>query len=117
MEMGRELFLAALATASPRLDTAEINRHIKFARADTDMSMTKMQIAPLDRDGNAVYFSSRMKLTTAGCSRPVTGLSGITLVKFLPLTINVYDGTGTATGRQQLHPTLQQLLLSVLTEN
>ena len=85
--MGRDPFLAALATASPRLGTAEINRHIKFALADTDMSITKMQIAPLDRDGNAVYFSSRMNVAAASSSRPVTGLSGFTLLKFLPLTI------------------------------
>jgi hypothetical protein len=117
MEMGREPFLAAVAKASPRLDTAEINRRIKSALADTDVSMTKMQVAPFGRDGNAVYFSSRMNLTTGNSNRPVTGLSGITLVNSLPLTINAYEGTGTATGREQLQPTLQQLLLSVLTEN
>jgi hypothetical protein len=116
MEMGRETFLAAVAKASPRLDTAEINRRIKSALTDTDVSMTKMQVTPLGRDGNAVYFSLRMNLAT-GNNRPVTGLSGITLINSLPLTINVYEGTGTAAGREQLQPTLQQLLLSVLTEN
>jgi hypothetical protein len=117
MEVGRETFLSAVAEASPKLDTAEINRRIKSAVADTDVSMTKMQVAPLGRDGNAVYFSLRMNLTTGSRSRPVTGLSGITLVNSLPLTINVYEGTGTATDREQLQTTLQRLLLSVLTEN
>ena len=117
MEIGRETFLAAIAKVSPRLDTAEISRRIKSALADTDVSMTNMQVAPLGRDGNAAYFSLRMNLSTRSSSRPVTGLSVITLVNSLPLTINVYEGTGTATGREQLQPTLQLLLLSVLTEN
>ena len=117
MEIGRESFLVGVAKASPRLDTSEINRRIKAALANTDVSMTKMQVSQLGRDGNAVYFSSRMNLNGGNRSRPVTGLSGITLVNSLPLTINVYEGTGTATSREKLQPTLQQLLLSVLTEN
>jgi hypothetical protein len=117
MEMGRETFLEAVAKGSPRLDSTEIIRRINSALADTDVSMTKIQVAPLGRDGNAVYFSSRMNLSSGSSSRLVTGLSGITLVNSLPLTINVYEGTGTATGREKLQPTLQQLLLSVLTEN
>jgi hypothetical protein len=117
MEMGRETFLVQVAKASPRLDTYEINRRIKAALADADASMTKMQVASLGRDGNAVYFSSRMNLTAGNISRPLTSLSGITLVNSLPLTINVYEGTGSVTSRAKLQPSLQQLLLSVLTEN
>lgn len=117
MGMGRETFLEAVAKGSPRLDSTEIIRRINSALASTDVSITKIQVAPLGRDGNAVYFSSRMNLSSGSSSRLVTGLSGITLVNSLPLTINVYEGTGTATGREKLQPTLQQLLLSVLTEN
>lgn len=117
IEVGREAFLVGVAKASPRLDTSEINRRIKAALADTDLSLSKMEVASLGRDGNAVYFSSRMNLNVGNSSRPVTGLSGITLVNSLPLTINVYEGTGTATSREKLQQTLQQLLVSVLTEN
>ena len=117
MEMGREAFLVGVAKASPRLDTAEINRRIKAALADTELSISKMQVTSLGRDGNAVYFSSRMNLNVGTSSRQVTGLSGITLVNSLPLTINVYEGTGTSTSRERLQPTLLQLLTSVLTEN
>ena len=117
MEMGREAFLIGVAKASPRLDTSEINRRIRAALADPDMSLSEMQVASLGRDGNAVYFSSRMNLNVGNSSRPVTGLSGITLINSLPLTMNVYEGTGKATSREELQPTLQQLLKSVLTEN
>lgn len=117
LEIGREAFLVGVAKASPRLDTSEISRRIKAALADTDLSLSKMQVAPLGRDGNAVYLSSRMNLNVGNNSRPVTGLSGITLVNSLPLTINVYEGTGTDSSREKLQPALQQLLLSVLTEN
>ena len=117
LEIGREAFLVGVAKASPRLDTSEISRRIKAALADTDLSLSKMQVAPLGRDGNAVYLSSRMNLNVGNNSRPVTGLSGITLVNSLPLTINVYEGTGTASSREKLQPALQQLLLSVLAEN
>ena len=117
MEMGGEAFLIGVAKASPRLDTSEINRRIRAALADPDMSLSEMQVASLGRDGNAVYFSSRMNLNVGNSSRPVTGLSGITLINSLPLTMNVYEGTGKATSREELQPTLQQLLKSVLTEN
>ena len=117
IEMPREAFLVGVASASPRLDAAEINRRIVTALADTDLSVSKMQLLTLGRDGNAVYFSVRMNLDVGVSSRPVTGLSGITLVNSLPLTINVYEGTGTAVSREKLQPTLQQLLTSVLTEN
>lgn len=117
LEIGREAFLVGVAKASPRLNTSEINRRIKAALADTNLSLSKMQVARLGRDGNAVYLSSRMNLNVGNNSRPVTGLSGITLVNSLPLTINVYEGTGSASSRGKLQPALQQLLLSVLTEN
>lgn len=117
IEIGRETFLAGIAKTSPILDIAEVNRRIRSALDDTDASVTRAQVSLLGRDGNAVYFSFRMNLNTGSSSRPVTGLSGITLVNSLPLTINVYEGTGTATSREQLQNTLRQLLLSVLTEN
>lgn len=117
IEIGRETFLLGASKASPRLDTSEINRRINSTLTGSDLSLSKMQVIPIGRDGNAVYFSSRMTLNVGNVSRPVTGLSGVTLVNSLPLTINVYEGTGMATSREKLRSTLHQLLLSVLTEN
>jgi hypothetical protein len=117
MEMGREAFLVGIAKTSPSFNLSEITRRINTALADTTLSLSKTQVALLGRDGNAVYFSSRMNLKVGNSSRPVTVLSAITLVNALPLTINVYEATGKETSREKLQPTLQQLLMSVLTEN
>lgn len=117
MEIGREAFLVGVAKASPRLNTVEINRRIEAALTDTGVSLSNMQATTLGRDGNAVYLSTRANLNVGGSSRPVTGLGGFTLVNSLPLLIIVYEGTGKTTSRENLRPTLQQLLNSVLTEN
>lgn len=117
LEMGREAFLVGLAKTSPRLDAAEINRRIQAALENPDLSLSKMRVTPLGRDGNAVYFSSRMSLNIGESSRAVIGLSGITLLNSLPLTVIVYEATGQAKSREQLQPTLQQLLVSLFTEN
>lgn len=50
-------------------------------------------------------------------SRPVSGISAITLLNSLPLSINVYEGTGSPQSRGQLQAIQQELLNSLLTEN
>lgn len=117
LEMGREAFLAGVAKTSPRLNPTEINRRIRAALENPELNFSKMKVTPLGRDGNAVYFSSRMNLNIGESSRPVTGLSGITLLNSLPLSVIVYEATGQAKSREQLPPTLQQLLISLFTEN
>ncbi len=117
LEMGREAFLAGIAKSTPRVDAAEINRRLKGALENPGLSMSEMNVEPLGRDGNAVYFSARMNLNIGDSTRPVTGLSAITLLNSLPLTINVYEGTGTGRSRDQLQPVLQELLQSLFTEN
>lgn len=117
LEMGRESFLAGVAKSSPRVDASEINRRLRGALENPDLSMSEMKVEPLGRDGNAVYFSVRMNLNIGDSTRPVTGLSGITLLNSLPLTVNIYEGTGTAKSRDQLQHVLQELLQSLFTEN
>lgn len=117
LEMGREAFLAGVAKSTPRVDAAEINRRLRGALENPDLSMSEMKVEPLGRDGNAVYFTARMNLNIGDSTRPVTGLSGITLLNSLPLTVNVYEGTGTAKSRDQLQHVLQELLQSLFTEN
>lgn len=117
LEMNREAFLASISKSTPRVDTAEINRRLRGALENPDLSMSDMRVEQLGRDGNAVYFSARMNLSIGDSTRPVTGLSGITLLNSLPLTVNVYEGTGTAKSREQLQPVLQELLHSLFTEN
>lgn len=77
-----------------------------------------MKFEPIGRDGNAVYFSMRMSMTV-GISRPVSGISGITRsLNSLPLSISVYEGTGSPQSRDQLQAVQQELLNSfLLTEN
>lgn len=117
LEMNREAFLASIAKSTPRVDAAEINRRLRGALENPDLSMSDMKVEQLGRDGNAVYFSARMNLSLGDSTRPVTGLSSITLLNSLPLTVNVYEGTGTAKSREQLQPILQELLHSLFTEN
>lgn len=117
LEMGRESFLAGVAKSTPRVDAAEINRRLRGALENPDLTMSEMKVEPLGRDGNAVYFTARMNLNIGDSTRPVTGLSAITLLNSLPLTVNIYEGTGTAKSRDQLQPVLQELLQSLFTEN
>ena len=117
LEMGRESFLVGLAKTSPRLDATEINRRMRAATENPEVNLSKMKVTPLGRDGNAVYFSFSANLNTGESSRPLTGLSGMTLLNSLPLSVIVCEATGSANSREQLQPTLQQLLLSLFTEN
>lgn len=117
IEMQREAFLSSLSKSSPRINPAEINRRLKASLDNNDISLSQMQVEPIGRDGNAVYFSMRMNMSVGETSRLVTGISGITLLNSLPLSINVYESTGSPQSRGQLQAVQQELLNSLLTEN
>jgi hypothetical protein len=117
IEMPREAFLSSLSKSSPRVNAAELNRRLKASFENSDISLSDMKFEPIGRDGNAVYFSMRMNMSVGETSRPVTGISGITLLNSLPLSINVYEGTGSPQSRGQLQAVQQELLNSLLTEN
>lgn len=117
IEMPREAFLSGLSKSSPRVNAAEINRRLKTSFESSDISLSDMKVEPIGRDGNAVYFSMRMNMIVGETSRPVTGISGITLLNSLPLSINVYEGSGSSQSRGQLQAVQQELLNSLLTEN
>lgn len=117
LEIGREAFLAAVSKASPRLDLGKITKQIQEALENPDLSLSNIQFKQIGRDGNAVYLSTRMSMDVGDNHRLVTGLGGITLLNSLPLTVIVYEATGQAKSREQLQPTLHQLLTSLLTEN
>lgn len=117
IEMPREAFLSGLSKSSPRVNPAELNRRLKASFENSDISLSDMKFEPIGRDGNAVYFSMRMNMSVGETSRPISGISGITLINSLPLSINVYEGTGSPQSRGRLQAIQQELLNSLLTEN
>jgi len=117
IEVPRETFLSGLSKSSPRGNPAELNRRLKASFENSDISLSDMKFEPIGRDGNAVYFSMRMNVSIGETSRPISGISGITLLNSLPLSINVYEGTGSQQSRGQLQAIQQELLNSLLTEN
>lgn len=94
IEIPREAFLSGLSKSGPRVNAAELNQRLKTSFENSDISLSDMKFEPIGRDGNAVYFSMRMSMTVGEINRPVSGISGITLLNSLPLSINVYEGTG-----------------------
>lgn len=117
IEIPREAFLSGLSKSGPRVNAAELNQRLKTSFENSDISLSDMKFEPIGRDGNAVYFSMRMSMTVGEINRPVSGISGITLLNSLPLSINVYEGTGSPQSRDQLQAVQQELLNSLLTEN
>lgn len=117
IEMPREAFLSGLSKSSPRVNPDELNRRLRASFENSDINLSDMKFEPIGRDGNAVYFSMRMNMSLGETSRPISGISGITLLSSLPLSINVYEGTGSPQSRGQLQAVLQELLNSLLTEN
>ena len=117
IEMPREAFLSGLSKSTPRVNSAELNRRLKASFENSDVALTDMKFDPIGRDGNAVYFSMRMNMSVGESSRPISGISAITLLNSLPLSINVYEGTGSPQSRGQLQAVQQELLNSLLTEN
>ena len=117
IEMPREAFLSGLSKSTPRVNSAELNRRLKASFENSNVALTDMKFEPIGRDGNAVYFSMRMNMSVGESSRPISGISAITLLNSLPLSINVYEGTGSPQSRGQLQAIQQELLNSLLTEN
>ena len=117
IEMPREAFLSSLSKSSPRVNAAELNQRLKASFDSSDISLSDMKIEPIGRDGNAVYFSMRMNMSVGETSRPMSGISGITLLNSLPLSVNVYEATGSPQSRGRLQAVQQELLNSLLTEN
>ena len=117
IEMPREAFLSSLSKSSPRVNAVELNQRLKASFESSDISLSDMKIEPIGRDGNAVYFSMRMNMSVGETSRPISGISGITLLISLPLSVNVYEGTGSPQSRGRLQAVQQELLNSLLTEN
>lgn len=117
IEMPREAFLSGLSKSSPRVNAAELNRRLKASFENSDINLSDMKFEPIGRDGNAVYFSMRMNMSVGKTSHPVTGISGITLLNSLPLSVNVYEGTGLPQSHGRLQAVQQELLNSLLTEN
>jgi hypothetical protein len=117
IEMSREAFLSGLTKSSPRVNPTELNRRLKASFENSDISLFDIKLDPVGRDGNAVYFSIRMNMSIGETSRPISGISGITLLNSLPLSINVYEGTGSSRSRDRLQAVQQELLNSLLTEN
>lgn len=117
LEMQREAFLSGLSNSSSKTNSEEISRRLRASLANSDLNLSQMQVEPIGRDGNAVYFSMRMNMSAGGSSRLITGISAITLLNALPLSINVYEATGSSASRSQLQKVQQELLNSLLTEN
>lgn len=117
VEMLREAFLASLSKSSPRVNPEEVSRRLKASFQNSEISLSQMKFEPIGRDGNAVYFSMQMNMSVGGNNRPITGIGGITLLNSLPLSINVYEGSGSPQSRGQLQSVQQELLNSLLTEN
>src|SRR3546814_4783074 len=107
--MPREAFLSGLSKSTPRVNSAELNRRLKASFENSDVALTDMKFEPIGRDGNAVYFSMRMNMSVGESSRPISGISAITLLNSLPLSINVYEGTG----RSEEHTSELQSLMRI----
>ena len=117
-ETTREVFLAELAKATPKLDVVEIKKKINSQLNDLDMSMSNINVHQIGRDGNAFYMFSRSNVMYGDkSSKTVTGLGGVTLINSLPLGVWIYESDGTAISRNQLHIVLQQSLVSLISEN
>lgn len=117
VQMPREAFLSGLSKSGERVNAAELNQRLKASFENADISLSEMKFEPIGRDGNAVYISMRMNMIVGETSRPVTGIGGITLLNSLPLSINVYEGTGSPQSLGQLQAVQQELMNSLLTEN
>jgi translation elongation factor EF-1beta len=117
IERPREAFLSGLFNSSPRVNPDELNRRLRASFENSDINLSDMKFEPIGRDGNAIYFSIRMNMSVGETDRTIFGISGITLLNSLPLSINVYEGTGSPQSRGQLQAVLQELLNSLLTEN
>ena len=117
IEMPREAFLSGLSKSSPRVNAAELNQRLNASFENSDINLSDVKFEPIGRDGNAVYFSMRMNMSAGETTRPISGISGITLLNSIPLSVNVYERTGSPQSRGRLQAVQQELLNSLLTKN
>jgi hypothetical protein len=117
LNVSRERFLAAIASASPQIDQNDLNKRLRSAYSNQEMSMDKAHIEILGRDGNAVYIYTRSVLKHGSASRQISGLGATTLINSVPLSINVYEGSGWAGDRERIQLNLRQILTNLLIDN
>lgn len=117
LDISRDRFLSAVASASPQIDQNDLNRRLRSAYSNQEMSMEKAHVEILGRDGNAVYFYTRSVLKHGSASRQISGLGATTLINSIPLSINVYEGSGWAGDRERIQLILRQILTRLLLDN
>lgn len=116
LTLDRETFVARNSRGKQRLDANELNRQLREVFGDKRKTITEVRFDVLGRDANAVYGAITMRMDGSG-GPTVTGLSALTLINSLPLSLNAYEATGTTASREQLQPTLRSLLQHVLANN
>jgi hypothetical protein len=117
VESKRLEFIIGVAKSVPRMDAAELTRRVNAAISNSERSLSDIQVTPLGRDDNAVYFFQSFVANFGSSRRPVRALVGITLVKSLPLSIVVNERADEPVKRELLQRRLQQVLLSLINEN
>jgi hypothetical protein len=117
IETSREAFLSGLSKATPKIDSAELNRRLRTSLESQDVSLSGMRYQQIGRDGNAVYYSIQIEMTVGDTRRLISGLSAITLLNALPVSVNIYEATGSAQSRARLQTSQQELMISLLSEN
>jgi len=119
LQMSRESFLAGLAGSGSRvsLNRAEIMKKLNESIKNLDVDRSNYDLTQLGRDGNALYFLTRLKLASEKNVRNVTGMGAITLLNSLPLSVIVYEAEGTARSRTEMQSTLHQTISLLLSEN
>lgn len=117
VDTNKESFLTGVAKKSPIVNTTELMQRINSALTGLDRSVSNIQIIPLGRDNNAVYFSQQSVARIGSSSRTVTSILGVTLANSLPISVVVNEGIGTEESKKQLQATLLQTLISITTKN
>lgn len=119
LRMSRESFLAGLAGSSSgvSLSRAEIMKKLNESIKNLDVDRSNYDLTQLGRDGNALYFLTRLNLASEKNVRNVTGMGAITLLNSLPLSVIVYEAEGSARSRAEMQSALHQTISLLLSEN
>jgi hypothetical protein len=121
VDVSREEFLTAVSGALTQkaltIDPKEINRQLEASLGSDELKLSEPQIRPLGRDSDAAYISLRMKASAGGESQIVTAVGGLTVVKQVPVLVNVYEGQGDPKSRAMLSLIVQRSLKSLISEN
>lgn len=115
--VNKEQFLTGVAKGIPIVRSTELERRINSALTEVDRGISNMQITPLGRDKNTVYFLQKSIVRIGKNSRTVTSIVGITLANSLPISIVASEGVGTEESRNIAKATLLQMLISIITKN